>query len=391
MKFLPTASVAASSNEKFAALVQNALSCPSFRVYRSSDPNGVELAGALKNIYAIASGVSDGLKLGNNSRAALLSRSLVEIKRMGILFGMQQKTLLGLAGVGDLFLTSTSSLSRNYRIGISIAEGKKLELKRSVPEGVWSSEVVANFSKSHHIDLPIANAVYKLIYENKKPYDMVVNLMNRSLKKGGPMNKMKVIGASKDTLSKLKDKLYERLKNPETFSDERYKDRLFIKFVKLLCDISYNLAFFSLPASNQFERFYRMYELVKLHKKEEIDVKMVSQDGMAQLYTVSSDMPFLLHTLLEFMRDNNLSVRFVIHPIFGIKYDEDGNAIDIEASSQSGKLVSSVHIDLFGPFDPDKIKNDITLRLKTLKAATSDFHEMKDRLSDAINRIKTYT
>ncbi len=183
MKFLPTASVAASSNEKFAALVQNALSCPSFRVYRSSDPNGVELAGALKNIYAIASGVSDGLKLGNNSRAALLSRSLVEIKRMGILFGMKQKTLLGLAGVGDLFLTSTSSLSRNYRIGISIAEGKKLELKRSVPEGVWSSEVVANFSKSHCIDLPIANAVYKLIYENKKPYDMVVNLMNRSLKR----------------------------------------------------------------------------------------------------------------------------------------------------------------------------------------------------------------
>ncbi len=204
------------------------------------------------------------------------------------------------------------------------------------------------------------------------------------------MNKMKVIGASKDTLSKLKDRLYERLKNPETFSDERYKDRLFIKFVKLLCDISYNLAFFSLPASNQFERFYRMYELLKMHKEEEIDVKMVSQDGMAQLYTVSSDMPFLLHTLLEFMRDNNLSVRFVIHPIFGIKYDEDGNAIDIEASSQSGKLVSSVHIDLFGSFDPDKIKNDITLRLKTLKAATSDFHKMKDRLGDAINRMKTY-
>ncbi len=183
MKFLPTASVAASSNEKLASLSQTILSCPSFRIYRSFDPIGVELAGALKNIYAIASGVSDGLKLGNNGRAALLSRSLAEMKRMGKLFNMKQETLLGLAGVGDLFLTATSSLSRNYSAGIAISEGRKTVPGRSVAEGVWSAKAVADFSKLHHIYLPIADAVYKLIYENKKPYDMVINLMNRPLKR----------------------------------------------------------------------------------------------------------------------------------------------------------------------------------------------------------------
>lgn len=204
------------------------------------------------------------------------------------------------------------------------------------------------------------------------------------------MNRIKVIGASKDTLDKLKGKLYEKLNNPETFSDERYKDAVFIKFVKLVCDASYNLAFFSLPASEQFERFYKIFELVKMHKRGEIAVDIIYKYGLIQLYTVTGDMPFLLHTLIGFMRDNDLSIKFVIHPILGIKYDKNGDMIDVEVSSKHGKLVSSVHIDLYGAPDPNKIKNDITERLKTLKAVTSDFCKMKDRLGDVIGGLQTY-
>ncbi len=181
--FLPTASVVASKNEHLAIFFQEMLSCESFRVYRSGDPVGLELAGALKNIYAIASGVSDGLHLGNNSRAAILTRALAEIRRIGNLFNVKQETLLGLSGVGDLFLTSTSRLSRNYRVGLALAKEEQIDLGEAIAEGVWSVKSLVIFAESHDLYIPIAKTVYQLIYEGKKPHEAAINLMHRPLKR----------------------------------------------------------------------------------------------------------------------------------------------------------------------------------------------------------------
>jgi len=181
--FLPAASVIASKDEKLAIFFQELLSSESFRVYRSDDPVGVELTGALKNIYAIASGVSDGLGLGNNSRAAILTRALAEIKRIGKLFNVKQETLFGLSGVGDLFLTSTSKKSRNYRVGFALAKNKRINLGKGVAEGVWSAKAVFEFAEANDLYMPIAKAVFRIIYEDKSPYEMAINLMHRPLKR----------------------------------------------------------------------------------------------------------------------------------------------------------------------------------------------------------------
>ncbi|AEA33837.1 NAD(P)H-dependent glycerol-3-phosphate dehydrogenase [Hippea maritima] len=183
---LPTATVIASTNKETAILTQNAFSNSYFRVYTSNDIAGVEICGALKNIMAIASGVSDGLNLGDNARASLITRGLSEISRLGLKLGAKQETFMGLAGIGDLMLTATGSLSRNRTVGLRIAKGEKikviLESMKMVPEGVNTTKSVYNLSKEKNIDMPITNEIYKILYEGKKPFDALKDLMNRPLK-----------------------------------------------------------------------------------------------------------------------------------------------------------------------------------------------------------------
>ena len=137
------------------------------KTYTSSDVIGAEVCGAYKNVIAIASGICDGLKLGNNARASLIARGLVEITRFGKFFGAQDETFIGLSGVGDLFLTASSELSRNYRVGLGLAQGKSkseiLSELGEVAEGVFTAEAIVNIAKTHQIYTPIANEVFAIL------------------------------------------------------------------------------------------------------------------------------------------------------------------------------------------------------------------------------------
>lgn len=184
---LPTAVVLAGKNEEETRKVQELLALPYFRVYRSSDVVGVEIAGALKNVIAIASGISDGLELGLNARAALITRGLVEMIRLGIKLGGELHTFYGLAGMGDLVLTCTGALSRNYQVGYMLGRGEKLEdiLKnmREVAEGVKTSKVVKKLAKKFSLEMPISEEVYKVLYEGEDPRKSLQQLLSRKLKK----------------------------------------------------------------------------------------------------------------------------------------------------------------------------------------------------------------
>ncbi|MFW6081234.1 MAG: NAD(P)H-dependent glycerol-3-phosphate dehydrogenase, partial [Desulfosalsimonas sp.] len=155
-------------------------------VYTNPDVIGVELGGAVKNVIAIASGIVDGLGLGLNSRAALITRGLTEIRRLGIRLGANPHTFAGLSGVGDLVLTCTGSLSRNHTVGKMIGEGKGLDEILSsmamVAEGVRTAKSVRNMAKKLDIEMPIADSVYALLYEGLNPQEAVYQLMTRSLK-----------------------------------------------------------------------------------------------------------------------------------------------------------------------------------------------------------------
>ncbi|MBF0224680.1 MAG: NAD(P)H-dependent glycerol-3-phosphate dehydrogenase [Desulfobacterales bacterium] len=182
----PTAVVVASKNEETACFVQHIFATEYFRVYTSDDVIGVELGGAVKNVIAIASGMLDGLKLGFNTRAALITRGLTEIGRLGIKLGANPQTFAGLAGIGDLLLTCTSELSRNHTVGKKIGEGKKLsevlaEMKM-VAEGVKTAKSVYNLSNKVDVVMPISHEVYRILYEDASPKDAVFNLMTRDLK-----------------------------------------------------------------------------------------------------------------------------------------------------------------------------------------------------------------
>ncbi len=185
-QFLPTATVVASKSKETATAVQDAFSTPTFRVYTTDDVKGVELCGAMKNIIAIASGISDGLNLGLNARASLITRGLAEIVRLGRKFGAKSETFMGLAGVGDLILTCTGSLSRNRSVGLRLARGETIEdilsSSKMVPEGVSTVKAVYFYSKKLSTELPITQEVYKIIYERKNPKEAVKSLMNRPLK-----------------------------------------------------------------------------------------------------------------------------------------------------------------------------------------------------------------
>lgn len=183
---VPTVVAAASISRKVAEYVQEIFSCPTFRVYVNDDPIGTQIGGAMKNVLAIAAGICDGMKMGLNPRAALITRGLSEMNRLGTKLGADPLTLAGLAGVGDLLLTCTGALSRNYTVGRQIGEGKKLDEiiseMRMVAEGVKTTKSVYNLSKKLGVDLPICNEVYGVLFNEIPVKKTVDHLMNRTLK-----------------------------------------------------------------------------------------------------------------------------------------------------------------------------------------------------------------
>ena len=183
---MPTTVVIASEDEKTAKTAQDALMTERFRIYTSNDVIGVELGGALKNTIAIGAGISDGLKFGANSKAALLNRGIVEITRLGVAMGAQKETFAGLSGVGDLITTCISTHGRNRWLGEEIGRGKKLdEILRStemVVEGVATAKSVHALAGKHKVDMPITEQVYQVLYEGKDPLKAVTDLMLRQKK-----------------------------------------------------------------------------------------------------------------------------------------------------------------------------------------------------------------
>ena len=182
----PTAAVIASHDIDCARDIQRILSSPTFRLYNSNDVIGVELAGSLKNVIAIAAGVLEGLGLGYNTTAALITRGLHEITRLGIALGGRLETFAGLAGMGDLVLTCTGSLSRNRSLGVALGHGKTLAEflaeTRAVAEGVKTSKSAKDLSDRHGIEMPITTEMYRVLYENTSPREALQRLMTRSLK-----------------------------------------------------------------------------------------------------------------------------------------------------------------------------------------------------------------
>lgn len=182
----PTALVAASSDANAAVRVQRAFSTPTFRVYTHDDVIGVELGGALKNVIALAVGVADGLGLGYNSRAALITRGLAEMARLGAALGAQASTFAGLAGVGDLVLTCTGPLSRNRTLGVEIGKGSTLaqamEGRETVAEGVNTAESAHALARARGIDMPIVAAVHGILFDGQPARDAIRALMTRELK-----------------------------------------------------------------------------------------------------------------------------------------------------------------------------------------------------------------
>jgi len=182
MKSLPTALVVSSTNESLAKAYADAL--PDFiKGYIDSDVIGAEVGGAYKNVIAIAGGVCDGLNLGNNAKASLISRGLVEMARFGVALGAKEATFLSLGGAGDLFLSANSPLSRNYRVGLGLAKEKSLNsiLKElgEVAEGVGTTKALYEIAKSKDIYLPIAQEVYEMLFNNKKPRESLYSLLDR--------------------------------------------------------------------------------------------------------------------------------------------------------------------------------------------------------------------
>lgn len=177
---LPTALTVASESDVFCEELTNYLHSGCFRAYRSSDMIGVELGGAIKNVLAIAAGAADGLGFGANTRAALITRGLAEMMRLGEAMGGQRETFMGLAGVGDLILTCTDNQSRNRRTGLLMAQGKTLEqVKKEIGqaiEGIKTAKEAVNLARRYNVEVPITEQVYRVLYENC-PIDEAVNTL----------------------------------------------------------------------------------------------------------------------------------------------------------------------------------------------------------------------
>lgn len=182
----PTTVVAASSDSAAAEAVQVAMSAEYFRIYTSRDPVGVQLGGALKNVIAIASGILDGLGLGTNSKAALVTRGLAEMARLGQALGCDPQTFAGLAGMGDLLLTAFGRQSRNRSLGQELASGRRLEEllaeRRTVTEGVHTTRAAVALGARSGVELPIAQEVEKILFQGKEPRRALSDLMGRGLK-----------------------------------------------------------------------------------------------------------------------------------------------------------------------------------------------------------------
>ncbi len=182
----PTAVTISGPDVRERLLLQEIFSTYYFRVYEHDDPIGAEIGGAIKNVIAIASGICDALALGNNARAALITRGLHEMMRLGKKMGAKEITFSGLSGLGDLFLTCTSNLSRNYTVGYRLGKGETINQisasMRSVAEGVETSLSTVELSKKFNIEMPVSMEVYKVIYEGKSPKEAANDLMNRALK-----------------------------------------------------------------------------------------------------------------------------------------------------------------------------------------------------------------
>jgi len=182
----PTALVVASRDAATAEAVQAALSGPSFRLYTSPDPIGVELGGSVKNVVAIGAGVLHGMGLGHNAMAALITRGLAEITRLTVAMGGRAQTMAGLAGLGDLVLTCTGDLSRNRSVGVALAEGRSLDeiigSMKMVAEGVKTTNAVVDLAKQRSVEMPIAARMYEMLHFSVPPRVAIQQLMQRSLK-----------------------------------------------------------------------------------------------------------------------------------------------------------------------------------------------------------------
>ncbi|MCI8636377.1 MAG: NAD(P)-dependent glycerol-3-phosphate dehydrogenase [Clostridia bacterium] len=183
---VPTVLVIASKHDEILTMIQNSFMCNEMRIYTSEDVKGVELGGALKNIIAFCAGVAAGIGLGDNSFAALITRGLNELTRLGVKLGGEKETFYGLSGLGDLIVTCLSEHSRNRRAGKLIGQGKTLEETKKevgmVIESIDNIEVAYQLCKIHKIDMPIVEAVYQVIYENLDPQEAVKKLMTRNKK-----------------------------------------------------------------------------------------------------------------------------------------------------------------------------------------------------------------
>lgn len=182
----PTAAVIACIDGVFAEEVQRKFSCRTFRAYRTDDLPGVEVAGSLKNVIAIAAGVVEGIGLGYNTTAALITRGLHEVRKLGMALGGRAETFAGLAGIGDLVLTCTGSLSRNRSVGMELGQGKSLEQilaeTRRVAEGVKTCRSAHELAEKFSIEMPITEEMYRVLYEQESPRNAIQRLMSRSLK-----------------------------------------------------------------------------------------------------------------------------------------------------------------------------------------------------------------
>lgn len=183
---LPTTNVIAAKNHDIAAKIQDIFMNDVFRIYTSDDMIGVELGGALKNVIALCAGISDGLGFGDNTKAALMTRGLAEITRLGVRMGADKETFSGLSGVGDLIVTCTSMHSRNRRAGILLGKGKSLsetlDEVKMVVEGVNTAKAALALSKKYDVSMPITEEANRVLYEGKSPKDAVYDLMTRDRK-----------------------------------------------------------------------------------------------------------------------------------------------------------------------------------------------------------------
>jgi glycerol-3-phosphate dehydrogenase (NAD(P)+) len=181
-----TALVAASENQELALEIQARFSGPTFRVYVSGDPIGVEIGGALKNVIAIGAGICDGLRLGHNAVAALITRGLAELTRLAVAAGGKAETLAGLAGLGDLVLTCTGDLSRNRQVGLQLAAGLQLdEILKATPmvaEGVKTTSAAIQLAKRNGVELPIAQEMDAVLNSGRSPVEAIRRLMGRTLR-----------------------------------------------------------------------------------------------------------------------------------------------------------------------------------------------------------------